>query len=212
MAEGDAIEVKGRFNTSTRITMLLKVWTSTRPRWTCCVWCSTWTTTRPSRPTSCSTGERGSSPLQSTTRGNHAPCSRTPRLSYMLPRVAALIIREAPVKLNRRFKELASAMSGQSAADSGPPRTMAELMSAHRKVSKGSCQLLCDDNRRAVSLSPRRSLVYCTYFTQRRSRHCPVGCSDLAHSGLARFAGAGQVGGQGRGRRQGHRGPQGHYP
>ena len=26
---------------------------------------------------SCSIGERGSSPLQSTTRGNHASCSRT---------------------------------------------------------------------------------------------------------------------------------------
>jgi len=53
----------------------------------------------------------------------------------ILPRVADLTIREAPVKLNRRFEELASAMSGQSPADSGPPRTMADLMLAHEKVS-----------------------------------------------------------------------------
>ena len=53
----------------------------------------------------------------------------------MSPRVTDLIIREAPVKLNRRFEELASAMSGQSPADSGPPRTMADLMLAHEKVS-----------------------------------------------------------------------------
>ena len=53
----------------------------------------------------------------------------------MLPLVADLIIREAPVKLNRRFEELASSMSGQSSVDSGPSRTMAELMLAHRKVS-----------------------------------------------------------------------------
>jgi len=53
----------------------------------------------------------------------------------MLPRVADLIIREAPVKLNRRFEELASAMSGQSSAESGPPRTMTDLVLAHGKVS-----------------------------------------------------------------------------
>jgi len=53
----------------------------------------------------------------------------------MLPRVADLIIREAPVKLDRFFEELASAMSGQSSADSGPLRTMAQLMSVHKKVS-----------------------------------------------------------------------------
>ena len=47
----------------------------------------------------------------------------------------AQIIREAPVKLNLRFKELASVMSGKSSADSGPPHTMAKLMLAHRKVS-----------------------------------------------------------------------------
>jgi len=53
----------------------------------------------------------------------------------LLPRVADLIIRETPAKLNRRFEELASVMSGQSSADSGPPRTMADLMLAHEKVS-----------------------------------------------------------------------------
>jgi len=53
----------------------------------------------------------------------------------MLPRVADLIIRETHVKLDHRFKELASVMSGQSSADSGPPRTMAQLMLAHKKVS-----------------------------------------------------------------------------
>jgi len=53
----------------------------------------------------------------------------------MLPRVADLIIREAPVKLNLRFEELTSAMSGQSSADSGPPRTLAQLVLAHNKVS-----------------------------------------------------------------------------
>ena len=55
------------------------------------------------------------------------------RLSSRLPRVADLIIREAPVKLNLRIEELASAMLGQSSADSGSPRAMAELM--HKKVS-----------------------------------------------------------------------------
>ena len=39
------------------------------------------------------------------------------------------------VKLNLRFEELASVMSGQSLADSGPPRTIAQLMLAHKKVS-----------------------------------------------------------------------------
>ena len=57
------------------------------------------------------------------------------RLSSMLPRVADLIIREAYVKLNLRFEELASIISGQSSADSGPSRTMAQLMLANRKVS-----------------------------------------------------------------------------
>ena len=56
-------------------------------------------------------------------------------LRKRLPCVADLIIREAHVKLNRRFEELASVISGQSSADSGPPRTMAELMLAHKKVS-----------------------------------------------------------------------------
>ena len=53
----------------------------------------------------------------------------------MPPRVADLIIREAPVKLNLRFEQLASAMSGMSSADSGLPRSTAKLMLAHRKVS-----------------------------------------------------------------------------
>jgi len=53
----------------------------------------------------------------------------------MLPRVADRIIREALVKLNLRFEELTSVMSGQSSADSGPPRTMAQLLLAHKKVS-----------------------------------------------------------------------------
>ena len=38
--------------------------------------------------------------------------TKVPRLSSMLPRVADLAIREAPIKLNRRFDELAGAMSG----------------------------------------------------------------------------------------------------
>ena len=53
----------------------------------------------------------------------------------MLPRVADVVIREAPDKLNLRFVELASVMLGQSSADSGPPRTMAQLMLAHKKIS-----------------------------------------------------------------------------
>ena len=61
--------------------------------------------------------------------------TKVSRLSNMIQRVADLIIRETPVKLNRRFEELASAMSGQSSADSGPPRTMAQLMLTHKKVS-----------------------------------------------------------------------------
>ena len=85
---------------------------------------------------SCSIGERGSSPLQSTSRGNHASSSRTQKAGpkSLLPRVADLIIREAPDKLNLRFEELSSVMLGQSSADSGPPRTMAQLMLAHKKV------------------------------------------------------------------------------
>ena len=53
----------------------------------------------------------------------------------MRPRVSDLIIREALNKLNLRYEELASVMLGQFSADSGPPRTMAQLMLAHRKVS-----------------------------------------------------------------------------
>jgi len=53
----------------------------------------------------------------------------------MLPRVANLVIREAPVKLNLRFEELAGVMLGKSSADSGPPCTMPHLMLAHKKVS-----------------------------------------------------------------------------
>ena len=88
----------------------------------------------------------------------------------MLPRVADLIIREAPVKLNLRFEELASVISGQSPADSGPPRSMAQLILAHKKVSCGSSQLLCAD---------RRSHVYKPCLSQRAppppllSRHPP---------------------------------------
>ena len=43
--------------------------------------------------------------------------TKVSRLSNMLPRVADLIIRETPVKLNLRFEELASIVSGQSSAD-----------------------------------------------------------------------------------------------
>jgi len=55
------------------------------------------------------------------------------RLSSMLPRVANLVICEAPIKPNLRFEELASVMLGMSSADSGPPCTMAQLMLAHKK-------------------------------------------------------------------------------
>ena len=51
--------------------------------------------------------------------------TKVSRLSSMLPRVADLITREAPEKLNYRLEELASVMLGQSSADSGPQRTMA---------------------------------------------------------------------------------------
>ena len=61
--------------------------------------------------------------------------TKVSRLSSMLPRLADLIIREAPAKLNLRFEELASVMLGQSSADSGPPRTMTDLVLAHKKVS-----------------------------------------------------------------------------
>ena len=61
--------------------------------------------------------------------------TKVSRLSRMLPRVADLIISEAPVKLNLRFEELASAVSGQSPVDSGPPRSMTQLVLAHKKVS-----------------------------------------------------------------------------
>ena len=60
--------------------------------------------------------------------------TKTSRLCGMLSRVADLIIREAPVKLNLRFEELASVM-GLSSADSGQPRAMAQLGLAHKKVS-----------------------------------------------------------------------------
>ena len=60
--------------------------------------------------------------------------TKTSRLYGMLSRVADLIIREAPVKLNLRFEELASVM-GLSSADSGQPRAMAQLGLAHKKVS-----------------------------------------------------------------------------
>ena len=61
--------------------------------------------------------------------------TKVSRLSRMLPRIADLVIREAPVKLNPRFEELASVMSGKASADSGPPCTMAQLILAHKKVS-----------------------------------------------------------------------------
>ena len=67
-----------------------------------------------------------------------AACSsrtKVSRLSSILPRVADLIIREAPEKLNPRFEELAGAMLRQSSAESGPPRTMAKLVSAQKEVS-----------------------------------------------------------------------------
>jgi len=83
--------------------------------------------------------------------------TKVSHLTSILPRVADLIIRVAPDKLNLRFEELASAVLGQSSADSGPPRTMVQLMLAHKRVSWGSSQLLCDGNRRALSLSPCRS-------------------------------------------------------
>ena len=58
--------------------------------------------------------------------------TKVSRLSNMLPRVADLIIREAPVKLNLRFEELASVISGRSSADSGPPCATAQLILADK--------------------------------------------------------------------------------
>ena len=143
MAEGDAVEVEGRFNASTRIAMWLKgaildvcldsasvnvlcmmlnldydktVSTNQLQHW---------------RKGLLATAQHksGKPRLMLSYSDGRAKISR---LSSMLPRVANL---EAPAKLNLRFEELVSVMSGKSSADSGPPHTMAKLMLAHRKVS-----------------------------------------------------------------------------
>jgi len=146
MAEEDAVEVEGRFNASTRIAMWLKgaivdvgldaalvdvlcmmlnldydktVSTNQLQHW---------------RKGLLATAQHKSGKprlLLSYSDGR----TKISSLSSMLPRVANLVIREAPVKLKLRFEELASVMSGKSSADSGPPYTMAQLMLAHKKVS-----------------------------------------------------------------------------
>jgi len=107
------------------------MWASTWPRWTCCAW----------RDLDCDKAV-STNQLQHWRKGKLRLLlsysdgrTKVSRLSNMLPRVADLIIREAPDKLNLRFEELASVMSGQSSADSGPPRTMAQLVLVHKKVS-----------------------------------------------------------------------------
>jgi len=147
MAEGDAVEVGGRFNTSTRFAMWLKgaiveVGLDVASVDVLCMVLDL------DYDKAASTNQ-----LQYWRKGLLASSKHNPgkpprllllysdgktkvsRLSNMIQRVADLIIRETPVKLNRRFEELASAMSGQSSADSGPPCTIADLMLAHGKVS-----------------------------------------------------------------------------
>jgi len=146
MAEGDAAEVEGRVNASTRIAMWLKgaivdLGLNAASVDELCMALDL------DYDKAVSTNE-----LQHRRKGLLATAqhksgkprlllsysdgrTKVPRLSNMLPRVADLITREAPVKLNLQFEELASAMTGQSSADSGPPRTMAQLVLAHKKVS-----------------------------------------------------------------------------
>jgi len=142
MAEGDAVEVEGRVNASTRFAMWLKgaivdVGLDAASVDVLCMVLDL------DYDKAVSTNQ-----LQHWRKGLLAHKSGKPRLlvsysdgrtkisllSSMLPRVADLIIREAPDKLNLRFEELSSVMLGQSSADSGPPRTMAQLMLAHKKV------------------------------------------------------------------------------
>jgi len=146
MAEGDAVEVEGRFNASTRIAMWLKgaildVCLDSASVNVLCMMLNL------DYDKTVSTNQ-----LQHWRKGLLATAhhksgkprlllaysegrTKTSRLLSMLPRVANLVIREPPVKLNPRFEELASVMSGKASADSGPPCTMAQLMLAHKKVS-----------------------------------------------------------------------------
>jgi len=142
MAEGGAVEVEGRFNTSTGIAMWLKgafvevgldaasvdvlcmvldldydkaISTNQLQHWR--------------KVFKAKSGETTPPALVLRRQDQSLPPLK------MLPRVADLIIRETPVKLKRRFEELAGVMSGRSLADSSPTRTMTDLMLAHEKVS-----------------------------------------------------------------------------
>jgi len=126
MAEGDAAEVEGRFNASTRIAMWLKgaivdVGLDAASVDVLCMMLIATAQHKPGKPR-----------LLLSYSDSRTKFSR---LSSMLPRVANLVIREAPVKLNLRFEEFAKVMSGKSSADSGPTCTIAQLMLAHKKLS-----------------------------------------------------------------------------
>jgi len=101
------------------------MWASTRPRWTCCAWCSTLT----DKAVSTNQLQHWRKGLLATAQHKSGkPCllvsysderTKVSRLSSMLPRVADLIIREAPDKLNLRFEELASVTTHHGPADVG---------------------------------------------------------------------------------------------
>jgi len=146
MAEGDAVEVEGRFSTSTRTAMWLKGVVVdvglevTSVDVLCMVLDLDF-----DRAVSTNQLQHWRKGLLATAHHKSGKprlllaCSdsrtKVSRLSSMMPRIADLIIREAPVKLNLWFEELASVMSGQSSADSGPSHSMAQLVLVHRKVS-----------------------------------------------------------------------------
>ena len=135
MAEGDAVEVEGRVNASTRFAMWLKgaIVDVGLDAASVDVLCMVLDLDY-DKAVSTSQLQHWRKGLLASSKHNPGKPPRllllysdgktkVSRLSSMLPRVADLIILEAPVNLNRRFEELASVMSGQSSADSGPSAT-----------------------------------------------------------------------------------------
>ena len=140
MAEEDAAEVEGRVNASTRIAIWLKGAVvevgldAASVDMLCMVLdldCDKAVSTSQLQH-----GDRDSSPLHSTSRGNHSSCSRTQTAGPRYPASQACC-RASPTRSSAR--PLSSSTSG-SRSSRAPCRgslrlTAAQLMLAHKKVS-----------------------------------------------------------------------------
>jgi len=170
MAEGNAVEVEGRFNVGTKIAMWLKgaivdVGDATSVDVLCMMLNLDYDKTV------------SINQLQHWRKGLLATAQHKPgkprlllsysdgrtkisRLSSMLPHVANLIIREAPVRLNLQFEELARAISGQSSADNDP-RVKFQKTAPADGTGAINIEALCEAPQEALAHSPSQMPLSC---------------------------------------------------